>query len=155
VVARYVFCSVSKKFHNNIRLLYKTIDIGYLPIVLYRCDEQGSSVSTVSGYGLEDRAIKVRSPAGEKGFFLLSVSRPALRPTQPPVQWVQGGPFLALKRGRGVWLTINPHLVPRSRMSRSYTSSAPPSAFVACGCTDLAFLYKCKTWSLVVRKNTD
>jgi hypothetical protein len=53
--------------------------------------EPGSSDSIVTGYGLEDRAIKVRSPAEAKGFFLLaSVSSPALGPTQPPVQWVPG-----------------------------------------------------------------
>jgi hypothetical protein len=40
-------------------------------------------------YGLDDRAIEVRSPAEARGFFpLSSVSRPALGPTQPPVQWV-------------------------------------------------------------------
>jgi hypothetical protein len=32
--------------------------------------EPGSSVSIVSGYGLHDRAIEVRSPAEAKGFFL-------------------------------------------------------------------------------------
>jgi hypothetical protein len=32
--------------------------------------EPGSSVSIVSGYGLGDRAIEVRSPAEAKGFFL-------------------------------------------------------------------------------------
>jgi hypothetical protein len=32
--------------------------------------ETGSSVSIVSGYGLDDRAIEVRSPAEAKGFFL-------------------------------------------------------------------------------------
>jgi hypothetical protein len=32
--------------------------------------EPGSSVSTVSDYGLDDRAIEVRSPAEAKGFFL-------------------------------------------------------------------------------------
>jgi hypothetical protein len=32
--------------------------------------EPGSSVSIVSGYGLNDRAIKVRSLAEAKGFFL-------------------------------------------------------------------------------------
>jgi hypothetical protein len=42
----------------------------------------------VSDYGLDDRAIGVRSPAGAKD--LSSVSRPALGPTQPPVQWVPG-----------------------------------------------------------------
>jgi hypothetical protein len=44
----------------------------------------------VSDYGLDDRAIGVRSPAGVKDFFVASVSRPALGPTQPPVQWVPG-----------------------------------------------------------------
>jgi hypothetical protein len=38
--------------------------------VLYDTGEPGSSVSIVSGYGLDDRVIKVRSPAETKGFFL-------------------------------------------------------------------------------------
>jgi hypothetical protein len=46
----------------------------------------GSSVSTVSGYELGDRgSIPDR---GERIFLLASVSRLALGPTQPPVQWV-------------------------------------------------------------------
>jgi hypothetical protein len=58
----------------------------------------------VSDYGLDDRAIGVRSPAGAEDFFpLASVSRPALGPTQPLVQWVPG-----VKRGRGVMLTTHP-----------------------------------------------
>jgi hypothetical protein len=32
--------------------------------------EPGSSVSILSGYRLDDRAIEVRSPAAAKGFFL-------------------------------------------------------------------------------------
>jgi hypothetical protein len=36
--------------------------------------EPGSSVSIVSGYGLDDRAIEVRSPAEAKIFPLISVS---------------------------------------------------------------------------------
>jgi hypothetical protein len=34
-------------------------------------------------------------------------------------------PSPGVKRGRGVMLTTHPHLVPRLRMSRSYTSSPP------------------------------
>jgi hypothetical protein len=67
--------------------------------------EPGSSVSIVSDYGLDDRANEVRSPAGTEDFFLVSVSRPALGPTQPPVQWVPGIFSQGVKRGRGVTLT--------------------------------------------------
>jgi hypothetical protein len=45
---------------------------------------------------------------GEMIFPLTSVSRPALGPTQPPVQWVLGVLSLELKRGRGVTLTTHP-----------------------------------------------
>jgi hypothetical protein len=66
------------------------------------------------------------------------VSRPALGPTQPPVQWVPGVLSPGVKRGRGVTLTTYPHLVPRSWISRSYTSS-PPSASMACSGTAFNF----------------
>jgi hypothetical protein len=65
------------------------------------------------------------------------VSRPALGPTQPPVQWVPGVLSSGVKRGWGVTLTTHPHLVPRSWMSRSYTPLSP-SASMACSGT--AFL---------------
>jgi hypothetical protein len=73
-----------------------------------------SSGSIVSDYGLDDRAIGVRSPAGQRIFPLASVSRPALGPTQPPVQWVPGVLSPGVKRGRGVTLTTHPYLVRRS-----------------------------------------
>jgi hypothetical protein len=49
---------------------------------------RGSSVSTMSDYRLDDWMIGVQSLAEVKDFSLASVSRPALRPTQPPIQWV-------------------------------------------------------------------
>jgi hypothetical protein len=61
----------------------------------------------VSDYGLDDRAIGVRCPAGQRIFPIASLSRPALGPTQPPVQWVPGVLSPRLKRGRGVTLTTH------------------------------------------------
>jgi hypothetical protein len=61
----------------------------------------------------------------QRGFLPVSGSRPALGPTQPPVQCVPGVVSPGVKRGRGVMLTTNPYLVPRLSMSRSYTSSHP------------------------------
>jgi hypothetical protein len=60
---------------------------------------------------------------GERISPLASVSRPALGTTQPPVLWVPGVLSPGVKCGRGVTLTTRSHLVPRSRMSRGYTSS--------------------------------
>jgi hypothetical protein len=40
----------------------------HLPANIYHNEEPGSSGSIVSDYGLDDRAIEVRSPAGEKDF---------------------------------------------------------------------------------------
>jgi hypothetical protein len=45
---------------------------------------------------------------GERIFPLASVSRPALGPIQPPVQWVPGVLSPGRKRGRGVTLTTHP-----------------------------------------------
>jgi hypothetical protein len=64
---------------------------------------------------------------GERIFPLASMTRPALGPTQPPVQWVPGVLSLGVKRGREETLTTRSHLVPKSRISRSDISS-PPSA---------------------------
>jgi hypothetical protein len=82
--------------------------------------EPGNSVRIVAGRPADRGSIPGR---GERIFPLASVSRPALGSTQPPVQWVPGVLSPGEKRGRGVTLTTHPHLVPRSRMSRSYTSS--------------------------------
>jgi hypothetical protein len=62
---------------------------------------------------------------GERIFPLASVSTLALGPTQPPVQWVLGVLSPGLEHIQGVTLTIDLHLVPRSRVGRRYTSSPP------------------------------
>jgi hypothetical protein len=91
----------------------------------------------VSGYGLDDPAIEVLSPAEEKIFFL--------QPLCPDRLWglpsllyngYQGGPFSGAKARPG---RDADHLEPRSRMSTSYTSS-PPRPFVARSGTALALL---------------
>jgi hypothetical protein len=53
----------------------------------------------VSDYGLDDRAIGVRSLAGAKDF---SSNLCDQRPTQPPVQWVPGvlSPGVKARPGR-------------------------------------------------------
>jgi hypothetical protein len=50
-----------------------------------------------------------------------------------------GGPFPGAKTRPGLDADLSPHPVPRSRMSRSYTSS-PPSALAVFSGTALAFL---------------
>jgi hypothetical protein len=101
--------------------------------------EPVSSVSRVSGYGMDDRAIEVRSPGEAKDFSynLCVQTSSGAHPASCTVG--TGGPFPGLKRGRGATLTSHPRLVPRARMSRSYTYS-PPTPSVACSGTALAFV---------------
>jgi hypothetical protein len=53
-------------------------------IIIIIC-RPGSSVSIATGYGLDGPGIESRW-----GQDFLHLSRPALRPTQSPVQWVPG-----------------------------------------------------------------
>jgi hypothetical protein len=57
-----------------------------------------SSVGISTGYALDDRIIGVRFPVGAEIFLFDTVSRPALEPTQPLVQWVVGAVLLGVKR---------------------------------------------------------
>jgi hypothetical protein len=102
--------------------------------------ELGSSVSIVPGNRLDDRAIEVRSPAEAKGFTSsLSVQTGSGANPDSCTMGTGGGPFPRAKARPGLDGDHSPHVVPRSRMSRSYTLS-PPSASVACSGTALAFL---------------
>jgi hypothetical protein len=100
---------------------------------------RGSSVSTVSNYGLDDGAIWVRSPAGANDFSsnLCVQTGSGAHPASYPMGTGVLSP--GVKRDRSVTLTTHPLLVPRSWMSRSYTSS-PPSASMACSGTALLLL---------------
>jgi len=71
-----------------------------------------SSVGIATDYGLDGPRS---NPGGDEIFRL---SRPALGPTQPPVQWVQSL-SRGVKWGRGVLLTTHALLVPRSWKSRA------------------------------------
>jgi hypothetical protein len=84
---------------------------------------RGSSVSIVSDYGLDDRAIGVRSPEGAKDFSSNLCVQNGYGAHPPFCPIGNGGPFPGAKLGRGVTLTTHPHLVLRTRMSRSYISS--------------------------------
>jgi hypothetical protein len=102
--------------------------------------ELGSSGSIVSEYGLDDRAIGVRTLAGAKDFSSILCVQTGSGSHPASCTMGTGGPFPGgLKRGRGVMLTTHPpHLVPRSWMSRSYTP-LPPSASMACRGTALIY----------------
>jgi hypothetical protein len=70
-----------------------------------------SVVGIVTGYGLDNWGVRVWTPVESR--ILSTLSRPALRPTQPPSQWVPG----ALSPGQSRWdvkLTTYLRLIPRS-----------------------------------------
>ena len=71
----------------------------YLLIIYFTHGGPGSSVSIATGYGLDGPVIESR---WARDFPYLS--RRALGPTQPPVQWVPGL-SRGVKSGRGVTLT--------------------------------------------------
>jgi hypothetical protein len=48
--------------------------------------EPGQLSGIALGYGLDDRGFESRQGLGI--FISTTVSRPALEPTQPPIQWV-------------------------------------------------------------------
>jgi hypothetical protein len=81
--------------------------------------------SSTKGLGVPRNRRRKVVTLRQRIFLLVPASRPALRPTQPPINWVPGVLSPGVKRGRSVTLTTHPHLVPRSRMIRSCTSFHP------------------------------
>jgi hypothetical protein len=74
------------------------------------CRSRDSSGSLVSEYGLDDRAIEVRSLAGAKDFSCSLCVQTGSGVHPASCTMGTGGPFLGLKRGRGVTLTTHSHL---------------------------------------------
>jgi hypothetical protein len=64
----------------------------YLPSAELLC-EPGSSVSIESGYGLDDRAIEVRSPAGAEDFSYSLCVQTGSWAHPAPCTMGTGGPF--------------------------------------------------------------
>jgi hypothetical protein len=85
--------------------------------------EQGSSVSIVSGYGLDDRAIEVRSPAEARGFFTILCVQTGSEAHPATCTMGTGDHFPRGKARPGYDADHSPHPVPRSWVSRSYASS--------------------------------
>jgi hypothetical protein len=65
------------KYRVDFILLHKEIKIS-----------RDSPVGIATGYGLDDRGVGVRVPVGSRIFSMSS--RPALGPTEPPIQWLTG-----------------------------------------------------------------
>jgi hypothetical protein len=86
--------------------------------------------------------IEVRSPAGAKDFSSNLCVQTGSEAHTASCTMGTGGPFPGGKARPGRDADHSPHLVLRSRMSRSYTSS-PPKASMACSGT--AAKHKIKT----------
>jgi hypothetical protein len=76
---------------------------------MYEYEKPGSSGSIVSDYGLDDRAIEVRSPTKAKEDFSSNLCVQTGSEVHP-ASGTMGtrGLSLALKSGRGVTLTAHP-----------------------------------------------
>jgi hypothetical protein len=96
----------------------------------------------VFGYGLDDRENQIRSPADAMNFSSSLCAQTGYG-TQPASCTMGTGVLsTGVKRGRGVPLTTHPHLMPRSWMSRSYTSFPP--------CASIGVLWDCFTYMYLV-----
>jgi hypothetical protein len=70
--------------------------------VLFRVLFWDSVVGVAIGYGMDDGGVRVWVPVGSRIFYPPRSSRPALGPTQPPIQWVRGDYFPGVK-ALGAW----------------------------------------------------
>jgi hypothetical protein len=75
---------------------------------------RGSSISMVSGYGLDDRAIEVQSPAGAKDFSSSLCVQTASGAHPASCTMGTTGPFPGGKARPGRDADHSPYLLPRS-----------------------------------------
>jgi hypothetical protein len=66
-------------------------------LLFYQTMSQGSSVSIVTDYGVDNQFDPLQR---QRIFLLVPASRPALGPTQSPVQWVLGVLFPGVKQAQ-------------------------------------------------------
>jgi hypothetical protein len=95
----------------------------------YKKREPVSSVSIVSVYGLDGRAIGVRSPAGAKDISSSLCVQTGSGAHPASCTMGTGGPFPGGKARPGRDVDHSPHLVPRSLISRRdifLSPQAPP-----------------------------
>jgi hypothetical protein len=90
--------------------------------------------STAVGYSLDDKVSRVRFLA-EMGIFLpKTMSRTALGPTQPPIQWVPGAPSVSIK-WPGHAADHSPPSSAKVKNAWGYTSTPPILHGIVLSCT--------------------
>jgi hypothetical protein len=92
-----------------------------------KSSSQDSIVRIATGYGLDDQGVGVRVPVGSRIFSTLS--RPALGPTEPPIQWVPGAISPGVKQ-QGREADHSPPASAEVKKMQIYTST-PPYVFMA------------------------
>jgi hypothetical protein len=103
---------------------------------------RGSSGSIVSGYGLDNRAIVVRSPAESSDFSSNVCVQTGSGAHPASCTMGTGGPFLGGKARQGREADHSPDLMPRSWMSRSYILSPCASMGVLWDCFYKLYIVK-------------
>jgi hypothetical protein len=76
---------------------YQKIKFNFIHISLFHREPE-SAICLVTSYGLEDQGVGVQVPVGGKNVHFSLSFRPALGPTQPPIQWVPGALSPGVKR---------------------------------------------------------
>jgi hypothetical protein len=126
------FSSCSYKFHNDIKLQVK---LQFCLLLTFRILNRGSRDSTVgiaTGYRLDDRGRGwSSSPSRVKNFLFSTSSRPALGPTQLPIQWVPEALSPGVKRP-GREADHSPNTSAKVKKMWIYTSTLPYALMVKC-----------------------